>query len=258
MSYRRYRDAHLPRYNKLAVTPWGFELYGDAYLAESREESGEAGTFMRLADEADLVVDVGAHVGLFTLLARSRGVPVVAIEPSPMNLAKLYRNLRSNEAEDVEVMPVALGDHVGLSHLYGGGQGASLRKGWGSIGSTYTTRVPLHTLDSLLYARTAGQRLLIKIDSEGSELPILRGAEGLLRNDPAPSWIVEIGLKENFGGQVNPDFREIFETFWRLEYTATCVEAAGRPVSESDIDIWVLQGDLGVRNINYLFEKRPA
>jgi len=240
------------------MTPWGFELYGDAYLAESRLDSGEAGIFVRLAGDADLVVDVGAHVGLFTLLARSRGVRVVAIEPSPMNLAKLYRNLRSNEADDVEVMPVALGDHVGLSDLYGGGQGASLRRGWGSIGSTYTTTVPLHTLDSLLLARMSGKRLLIKIDSEGSELPILRGAEGLLRREPAPAWIVEIGLTENFDGQVNPDFRAIFETFWDLQYTATCVEAAGRPVSESDIDTWIAQGDLGFQNINYLFEKHPG
>jgi len=234
-------------------------MYGEANLAEAREESGEARIFMSFADEADLVVDVGAHVGVFTLLARSRGVPVVAIEPSPRNLIQLYRNLQLNGDADVEVMPVAVGDHVGLAQLFGEGGGASLLSSWaGQSSNLNATTTPLHTLDGLLSARSPGKKLLIKIDTEGSELPVLRGAERLLRNDPAPAWMVEIWLTETFGGEVNPDFRAIFETFWRFGYTATCVEAGGRPVVGTDVETWIARGDRGFWNIDYLFQKSPG
>jgi len=153
-------------------------------------------------------------------------------------------------------MPVALGNHVGLSQLFGEGQGASLRKGWaGQSPTLHSTTVPLHTLDGLLAARSAGKRLLIKVDAEGSELPILQGAECLLASNPSPAWIVEIWLTETFGGEVNPDFRAIFETFWKFNYTASCIEAAGRPVSERDIDTWIAQRDRGFWNANYLSPK---
>jgi len=104
----------------------------------------------------------------------------------------------------------------------------------------------------------AGKRLLIKVDAEGSEMPILRGAQTLLANDPPPAWILEIGLTENFVGQLNPDFRRIFEVFWTFGYRATCVEAMGRPVFESDVDAWIAERNRGFWNMNYLFEKLPA
>lgn len=252
-TYRRYRDDHSRRYRESVPTPWGFTLLGDAGLASSRAASHEADLFLGLLAQVDHVVDVGANVGLFTLLAAAKGVPVTAVEPSPKNLDVLYRNLRSNNLS-AEVLPVALSDRAGLADLFGAGQGASLRQGWGGMESTYKTTVPVHTLDGLMTDRLTGSRLLIKVDAEGAELPILKGAARLVAANPRPAWMVEVGLTENFKGKVNPDFEAIFDLFWAAGYTATCVEAAGRSVSRSDVQRWVAAGDRGFWNINYVFE----
>lgn len=253
--HRRFRDKHTRRYQVASTTPWGFELYGDLGLATSRWQSNEADQFEALVQEADHVIDVGANVGLFTLLAGSHGVPVTAIEPSPMNLVQLYRNLQLNGGEGVEVLPVAVGDSAGVVNLYGGGQGASLRTGWGGMVSTYTTTVAVHTLDGLSADRLAGKRVVIKIDAEGSELPILRGARRLMTAEPAPAWIVEVGLTENFNGGVNPDFKAIFDLFWAAGYTSFCVEVPGRQVRRADVDRWVAERERGFWNMNYLFQR---
>lgn len=252
--YRKYRDDHTRRYEQAAPTPWGFSLIGDEGLASSRASSHESDLFLQLLAQSDHVIDVGANVGLFTLLAASKGVPVTSIEPSPLNLDVLYRNLRLN-AFQAEVLPVALADRTGLADLFGAGQGASLRKGWGGMASTYTTTVPVHTLDGLLTDRLQGRRLLVKIDAEGLELPILRGAARLIANSPAPTWVVEIGLTENFAGGVNPDFAAIFNLFWRAGYAATCVEQVDRPVTAEDVLGWVADGERGFWNINYVFRR---
>lgn len=250
--YRQLRDSHRS-FRQPSVTPWGFSLYGDPDLGASRKSSHEADLLLDLIGRADHLIDIGANVGLFALLAADRGVPVSAVEPSPANLALLYRNLRLNRSEGVEVFPVALSDRCGLADLYGGGQGASLRPGWGGVAATYRNTVPVHTLDALFADRLRGRRLLIKIDAEGMELPILRGADQLLMARPRPEWIVEVGLTENFDGRINPDFEEIFHLFWRYGYTSWCVEQPERPVGQSDVSSWVARGDRGFWNINYLF-----
>ncbi|WP_261556539.1 FkbM family methyltransferase [Frankia tisae] len=255
--YRRYRDSHT-RYKHPAITPWGFSLYGPPGLGASRQSSHEADLFLDLIGQTDRLIDVGANVGLFTILAASKGVPVSAVEPSPMNLAQLYRNLRLNQSEGVEVFPVAASDCCGLAELYGGGQGASLRPQWGGMAATYSNLVPAHTLDGLFADRLQSQRLLIKIDAEGMEFPILRGADRLLAADPSPTWIIEVGLTENFDGQVNPDFIAIFDLFWKHGYTSWCVEQPGRPVERNDVTAWVARGDRGFWNINYLFRPWPS
>lgn len=252
---RKYRERRDGRHDfgHAQPTPWGFTLRGDADLAASRDLSHEADIFLSLLGSADHVIDVGANAGLFTLMAASEGVPVTAVEPSPLNLGLLYQNLGDNGLR-AEVLPVAVSDHVSISDLYGGGQGASLVRGWGGVASTYITKVPTWRLDDLFASRLSGQRLIIKIDAEGAELPILRGATRLLAADPPPVWIVEIGLTENFGGHVNPDFESIFEVFWSAGYRAKAVEAEV-PVGDAEVAAWVATGKRPFWNINYLFIK---
>lgn len=250
--YRKARDDR-KQHGEPIRTPWGFSLVGDPGLAESRNQSHEVDTFLDQLRGSDYVVDVGANAGLFTLLAASRGVQVTAFEPNTANVAVLCGNLRANDFR-VEVLPIALGNQTGVLELYGGGQGASLVRGWGGMLSTYSTLVPIGTLDELLADRLAARQALVKIDAEGYEFPILQGAMRLIGADPAPSWIVEVGLTENFNGAVNPHFSAIFELFWAAGYKAHTVEA-DRPVIPSDVAAWLAAKDRGFWNINYLFTK---
>jgi len=65
----------------------------------------------------------------------------------------------------------------------------------------------------MLLRRYTGKRLAIKIDVEGHEYSVLTGSFGLLSMEPAPVWIIEHGLQENFDGGLNPNFRKVFEVF---------------------------------------------
>ena len=116
----------LPTYRTAA----GFTITGDPGFDQSRDGSGERTLFLTEVRSSDLLVDIGANVGYFSLLASVEGVPVLAIEPDPRNVQLLLRNIARNQQDDrVEVLPVAIGDRKGILTLFGGGQGASLVKG---------------------------------------------------------------------------------------------------------------------------------
>jgi len=70
------------------------------------------------------VVDVGANIGCFTLLAARLVGPkgrVVAFEPDPNNLTRLQRNIALNQLKNVTVLPNAVGDRTASVDLFGGG-----------------------------------------------------------------------------------------------------------------------------------------
>ena len=157
-AWRQGRDELKYRRLKPYATRYGFTLYGDRNLDGSRQASAEIETVSRLLKEGAALVDIGANVGLFSCYARSRGFPVLAVEPQPRNVQLLCRNLRLNTL-DVEVLPIALADQIGILPLYGGGQGASLSRGWGGMDATYSTLVPVSTLDNILAGRFAHQSL---------------------------------------------------------------------------------------------------
>ena len=149
-------------------------------------EPGERGVFEGLVQPGMTVIDVGAHAGLYTLSASTLAGPVgrvIAFEPSPRERAHLVAHVRLNRCANVTVEPVALGDSEGEADLFvvdSSETGCnSLRPG--AIGPGHTVRVGLRTLDE--YAKGSGlDRVdVIKMDVEGAELSVLRGARSLFR-----------------------------------------------------------------------------
>lgn len=138
------------------------------------------------------VLDVGAHVGLFTLAAALRVGPtgrVVAFEPSPATLANLHRHVALNGFGDrVEVVPAVVGEVEGETSFFIHGETMSasiarasvdeLSPGQRAMPAT-EIHVPVVTLDGFC-ARRGIRPDHVKIDVEGGELQVLRGAEELL------------------------------------------------------------------------------
>lgn len=137
------------------------------------------------------VVDVGANEGLFTLFFRKRVGPggrVIALEPSERELIHLKRNLRINRFLDVDVVPLAVGDHVGRARLSLAEAGHAGHNALGTPAAPWVSvvdqvEVEVSTLDTLSDARNWPRIDLIKMDIEGSELRALRGADRLLARD---------------------------------------------------------------------------
>lgn len=153
------------------------------WLGEADDEVRDA-LLARLRPDA-VVLDVGANVGWWTVpLARHVGAAggrVVAFEPVPDNRARLEWAIAANAVERfVEVVPVALGEEPGELGMWlksaetGAGSGtAALVTGEGES----HLRVPVTTLDAWGAANAMARCDLMKLDIEGAELLMLRGAE---------------------------------------------------------------------------------
>jgi FkbM family methyltransferase len=146
-------------------------------------------TMHRLIDPGDVVVDVGANVGYLTSLAASRAGPsgaVIAFEPHPSVFEFLGGNVRrwaGTGTAPVETHQVALSDHSGSGELNAGplfhaNMGlATLAGTEDAAPDDVLVTVDIRRLDEVIGDRTVG---LLKIDVEGHEPEVLRGAPELL------------------------------------------------------------------------------
>lgn len=250
---------------KGVMTPYGFNLCGSATsihhqaMCSGSFEPEETRILLEQLNSADIFVDVGANIGFYACLARHAGKRVIAVEPQAKNLKLLYRNLTANRYQDVEVFPMGVADAPGLVTLYGpSGTGASMIPGWAHQPAGYSSIMPLTTLDVIVADRFPRKRLFIKVDVEGAEYAVLRGAERLLSQSPRPLWMVEICLNEYHPDGTNPHYVATFETFWRHGYVARTADARQVTVTHEDVSRWVSAGRSGSNVINYLFVPSPA
>lgn len=152
-------------------------------------------------DEGTVVLDVGASLGLWSLplarAARSREARVWCFEPNPENLPWLEKNIEANDLTGVtEVHAVALGSRAGTAQLgyreHGGGNGALL-----ATEGAETVLVAVRRLDDIGFPRRVS---FVKMDVEGFELEVLRGAHTLIARDRpsifgefSPAWLAVRG-----------------------------------------------------------------
>ena len=230
-SIHEYGSARELRRHPLKETPYGFRLMGHGAMQDGTFEPEEVALVMEYLSTSEVFVDVGANIGFFTCLARSMGKRVVSVEPQARNLNCLYANLEANHWTDVEVFPLGLSATPGIAQLYGGGTSASLVRRWAGTSDVWHRPVPLSTLDIILGDRFVGCRMLIKVDVEGAEYELIRGAERILGMSPAPAWLLEICLNENYPEGINPHFVDIFRCFWEQGYRAWAF-ASGRELGK--------------------------
>jgi FkbM family methyltransferase len=149
----------------------------------------------QLARPATTAVDVGANVGLHTVvLARAVGPKghVLAVEPEPSNVGRLRGNVARNNLTNVEIHPLALADRAGPGELHIATDGM-----YHSLGVIHEGRaagrdvsVPTETLDQIWERAGSPPVSFVKIDTEGTELRVLQGAERLLGAE-SPALLVE-------------------------------------------------------------------
>ena len=180
--YGAYHDFRKVGFKK---TPFGFVMAGSAAMQDGSYEAEETVNVINCMKDADIFIDVGANVGYYTCIARSLNRQVIAVEPLWHNLQYIYNNLNVNHWTDVEVYPVGLDEKPGIAVLYGVGTAASLIKDWSGI-STKMRMIPVTTLDILAAKRFSGKRVVVKIDVEGIEYRVLKGASEMMDLVPAP------------------------------------------------------------------------
>lgn len=144
-------------------------------------------TFLRAhCRPGDVVFDIGAHLGLFTVVMAKLVGPkgrVASFEPTPLSREVLTETVQLNGCEDVvDVRPEAVSGAVGNATFFDTGTVASNAN---SLVQTSRSRsgytVPIVDLDGFCGAR-GWRPTCLKIDAEGAELDVLRGAREVFRS----------------------------------------------------------------------------
>ncbi len=142
----------------------------------------------RFIKQGMVFLDLGANQGFYTLLvSKLVGTEgkVFAFEPASPEYQKLKRNLQINRAQNVILQKMAIGAHDGTTDFFlcldGRGSRSSLRTPPEEVKArTKIERIPIKRLDSYVEANNIHNIDFIKIDVEGGERDILKGAKNVL------------------------------------------------------------------------------
>jgi FkbM family methyltransferase len=204
------------------------ELYADAAdaavtpgLRSGKYEPHLTAVFERYCQPGMTVVDVGANLGYYSLLAAHLVGPdgrVVALEPNSENCRLLLSSLRLNSVTNVELLPVAAdvspgwayyATHVGSNGGLVDGRDLLARPG---------TVVPTFALDDLV----SGPVAFLKMDVEGAEGRVVEGATRIIEHDRP---IITTELKEEMLQRVsNTSVAQYLGYFEGLGYTPSLLE----------------------------------
>jgi FkbM family methyltransferase len=205
--------------------------------------------FLGLVRPGSTVLDVGANTGLFSLLAarREAAALVHALEPVSRVFRVLEGNIAANGLENVTCHRLACGEKAGRMTIHVPEDEAipmmaSLVAGW-SVGRQRLEEVECVTVDGLVEEIRATRVDVLKIDAEGSEDGVLRGARTTLEQH-RPFVFCEVLDRRDLGSRV-------MEALHGLDYRFFALSPSGVRPSAT-----VLGGADDDESHNYLFVPR--
>lgn len=209
----------------------------------------------------EVFVDVGANIGLISLLAGWLVGPqgrVFSYEPNPSVFTRLESHVDSNGVGNIVMLPKALGEASGSAELSVIGQNT----GSGTLGTVppqladevrLRVRVPVVVGDDEAerWLDGTGQRapIMVKIDAEGFETRIVRGLCRLL-SAHRPLVVLEVnsfalGMNRSSPGALAAELRALGYTGWRLDcqrvgwkWRPVLEAISARPVDELHDEVW--------------------
>jgi FkbM family methyltransferase len=179
--------------------------------------------FERYCTSGMTVIDVGANIGYYSLLASRLVGPsgrVIALEPNSENCRLLLSSLRLNDITNVELLPVAADTSTGWAYYatHVGSNGGLIEGG--ELLSHPGTVVPTFRLDDLV----EGPVGFLKMDVEGAEGRVVRGATRIIERDrPIVTSELKDEMLQRVSGTTVAEYLGYFES---LGYTASLLEKA--------------------------------
>ena len=205
--------------------------------------------FFRLAEQAEVVFDIGAYVGFFTLLAAhaNPNSKVFAFEPMTAIYQRLAQHLELNSLTNATAIHGAVGAEEGEAeffHVEGAElpTSSSLSFEFMKAGNPVSTKVKVFQLDKFVKENRIEKVDLMKVDTETTEPDVLQGAAEILKIHQ-PDIICEV-LHGRAEGQ---KLKEILEPLGYKFYLLT----SDGPIEHRDIDGHP-------EFLNYLFTHRTA
>ncbi|MDD5431446.1 MAG: FkbM family methyltransferase [Candidatus Omnitrophica bacterium] len=172
--------------------------------------NNERGTYLFLSNNLKSgmsFVDVGAHVGFYTLLAAGivgeKG-NVYSFEPSFATFSRLNDHIVLNGYKNVTYFNAAVGENNLQKNVYSivnGNSGMDTLSPNRSSGVKLENTCKVVSLDGMIFGKKINMPNFVKVDAEGSELEIIKGAKKVILADNPPQFIIELSrtTMEPFG-----------------------------------------------------------
>lgn len=207
VSIKNYLVGFFIQFGSKIVSVQGNKMYVDKYDSMRLSFHGiheplETKIFRNLLKRGDAVVDIGANIGYYTLIAAkkiSKDGKVFAFEPEPYNFSILEKNIKLNRFNNIKAIKMAVSETKGKSNLF-------LSEEIGNTGShtlqgksNKTTLVAVISLDE--FFKHSDKIDIIKMDAEGAEYSIFKGMLNIIKRNHKIKIIMEFipsNLK-NFG-----------------------------------------------------------
>jgi FkbM family methyltransferase len=189
------------------VNGFVLKVHSRSVLAEplfvgSGFEEGEMRLLHRLAKPGFNVFDIGANIGLYSVMLGKLVGPqgkIWSFEPFAPIASYLKENVKLNELENVSIFETAISDNVGTAdfHVFPEGSdvynslGASIRN-VEKLNAVRKIEISTTTLDNFAAAQGIQQIDLIKLDVEGAEQRVISGAEQLISRSPNIKILMEL------------------------------------------------------------------
>jgi FkbM family methyltransferase len=240
-------------------------LYGDSELCRliycRNFEMGEREFVNHFLRPGDVFVDVGANIGLFTLIAASRVGPtgkVIAFEPTPETYERLVGNVRLNRLCNVDCVKSALSDHTGELDLARSADGFDA---WNSFAAPTKGQTALRERVGVIewdcYAkahRLSGNVTMMKIDVEGWESRVLAGGREMLSRSDSP--VLQVEFTDDAAQAAGSSCRALYEFLESLGYRMFVYDADRRSLAQNGLrDRYPYANLLAVKNCEFVNER---
>ena len=187
-----------PAQSIVLVDVRGIKMYADVRGAglgpgsiHGNYEKGEVELFKKIIKEGMIVVDIGANIGYYTLIAAKlvgENGKVVAFEPEPGNYSLLVKNIEVNGYDNVIPVQKAVSNKLGTIKLFLHPTNVAAHRIYNSHDGRKSIEIETITLDEFFKAQI--DRIdVIKMDIEGAEIAALQGMKEILKkNDDLKSF----------------------------------------------------------------------
>jgi len=177
----------------------------------------------------DVCLDVGGNIGVYAVYF-GRRVPkgrVFSFEPIPLNAGLVEVNAALNHCDNVSVERCALADFEGMTEFVVGNDSAySSLRSTGRVPDAQVRQVRVTTLDSWV-ATTQVKPTVLKIDVEGAELAVLRGARALLGDARLRPRLIMVEANRQNQAAYQTDPEAVVKFVRDLGYTAYSILGTG-------------------------------
>lgn len=197
----------------------------------------EFNTFASLLGTGGVYFDIGANMGLTTVVASLAGTParIVAFEPTHKYAALWHKNVEANGVRNASLLQCAVGEKTGtlefivnpnapMHNRFNKGESLS-RYPRATDDATDVSKIAVTTVDTVCAALGISRITLLKIDVEGAEPAVLRGAKQMLEAKAIDSIYIE--FIPEFMREMKESVEAFAESIYNFGYVAFRIEPNG-------------------------------